>query len=130
MEIKSAVIALAALAQDSRLAIYRTLVQAGADGMSAGKISEATGIPPSSLSFHMKELAFAGLVKSRHEGRFVIYSANFNTMNSLLAFMTENCCGGKTNVPFACPTGLTSVENPDEAMAIMRPQNDDATKCR
>jgi DNA-binding transcriptional ArsR family regulator len=104
MEMKSAVIALAALAQDSRLAIYRTLVQAGPEGMSAGKISEATGIPPSSLSFHMKELSFAYLVKSRNEGRFVIYTANFDAMNALLAFMTENCCGVNTNVSVTCPT--------------------------
>lgn len=104
MDMKSAVIALAALAQDSRLAIYRTLVQAGPEGMSAGKISEATGIPPSSLSFHMKELAFAYLVKSRNEGRFVIYTANFGAMNALLAFMTENCCGANTNVSVICPT--------------------------
>ncbi|MDD4914395.1 MAG: metalloregulator ArsR/SmtB family transcription factor [Methylococcales bacterium] len=103
MDIKSAVVALSALAQDSRLAIYRTLVQAGPQGMSAGKIGESVGIPPSSLSFHMKELSFASLVKSRQEGRFVIYSANFEVMNALLAFMTENCCGGNTPLSVSCP---------------------------
>ncbi|WP_347986633.1 metalloregulator ArsR/SmtB family transcription factor [Methylomonas sp. AM2-LC] len=102
MEISSAVIILAALAQDSRLAIYRTLVQSGPQGMAAGKISEATGIPPSSLSFHMKELSIANLVSSRQEGRFVIYAANFATMNALLAFMTENCCGGNPPVSLEC----------------------------
>ena len=94
MESTSAVNALAALAQESRLAIYRLLVQTGQEGLSAGKISEATGIPPSSLSFHLKELAHAELVTSRNESRFVIYSANFDTMSALLAFMTENCCKG------------------------------------
>ena len=73
MESKLAVNALAALAQESRLAVYRLLVQTGQEGLSAGKISEATGIPPSSLSFHMKELAHAELVTSRNESRFVIY---------------------------------------------------------
>lgn len=94
METKSAVTALAALAQDSRLAIFRTLVQAGPDGLSAGKISEATGISPSSLSFHLKELVFADLITSRNASRYVIYAANFATMNKLLTFLTENCCGG------------------------------------
>ncbi len=94
METKTAVTALAALAQESRLAIYRLLVQVGADGLPAGKISESTGIAPSSLSFHLKELAYAGLVTSRNESRYVIYAANFTAMNELLAFLTENCCAG------------------------------------
>jgi DNA-binding transcriptional ArsR family regulator len=95
METKTAVTALAALAQESRLAIFRLLVQAGPAGLSAGKIGEALGIPPSSLSFHMKELSYAGLVVSRQDGRFVIYSAHFEAMNQLLAFLTENCCAGQ-----------------------------------
>lgn len=103
MKTKSAVIALAALAQDSRLAIFRALVQAGPDGMSAGKIGEATGISPSSLSFHMKELAHANMVRSRQDGRFVIYAANFATMNGLLAFLTANCCGGNPCIPVNTP---------------------------
>ena len=103
MKTKSAVTALAALAQDSRLAIFRALVQAGPDGMSAGKIGEATGIAPSSLSFHMKELAHAGMVRSRQDGRFVIYAANFTTMNALLAFLTANCCGGNPCAPVNTP---------------------------
>ena len=108
MKTKSAVTALAAIAQDSRLAIFRALVQAGPDGMSAGKIGEATGIAPSSLSFHMKELAHANMVRSRQDGRFVIYAANFTTMNALLAFLTTNCCGGNpctpVNTPACSPT--------------------------
>jgi DNA-binding transcriptional ArsR family regulator len=89
------VAALAALAQESRLVVFRRLIQTGAAGMAAGKISEATGIPPSSLSFHLKELAHAGLVTSRQEGRFVIYAANFTTAADLVAFLTKNCCGGQ-----------------------------------
>lgn len=104
MENKSAVSALASLAQDSRLEIFRLLVQAGPQGLSAGKIGEATGIPPSSLSFHLKELAIGKLVNARQEGRFVIYTANFDTMNALLSFLTENCCGGAACLPDrGCP---------------------------
>jgi ArsR family transcriptional regulator len=103
METKSAVTALSALAQDSRLAIFRALVQAGPNGMSAGKISESTGITPSSLSFHLKELVYANLITSRNESRFVIYSANFSTMNELVAFLTENCCGGETCLTTSTP---------------------------
>ena len=99
MKVKSAVTALAAIAQDSRLAIFRALVQAGPAGLSAGRIGEATGIPPSSLSFHLKELAHADMVSSRQQGRFVIYTANYSTMNALLAFLTENCCGGISCMP-------------------------------
>jgi DNA-binding transcriptional ArsR family regulator len=94
METKLAVTALSAIAQESRLAVFRALVQAGADGLAAGKISELTAIAPSSLSFHLKELSHAGMVNSRQDGRYVIYTANFATMNALLGFLTENCCGG------------------------------------
>ena len=99
MEATSAVAALAALAQGSRLAIFRLLVQAGPNGLPAGKIGEATGIAPSSLTFHLKELAHANMVSSRQQGRFVIYAANYSTMNALLAFLTENCCGGGLCLP-------------------------------
>ena len=91
--------ALYALAQDSRLAIFRELVQAGEDGLAAGKISEAVEIAPSSVSFHMKELLNANMVSYRTEGRFVIYTANFDAMSELIAFLTENCCGGKPCLP-------------------------------
>jgi DNA-binding transcriptional ArsR family regulator len=105
MENKTAVTALAALAQESRLAIYRALVQAGPDGLAAGKISEATGIAPSSLSFHLKELAYASLVSARNESRFVIYTANFSAMNDLLAFLTENCCNGNACLSLSACSG-------------------------
>jgi DNA-binding transcriptional ArsR family regulator len=95
METNQAIVALAALAASSRLEVYRLLVRAGPEGMSAGRIAEATNTPPSSLSFHLKELAHSGLVTSRQESRFVIYSANYATMNGLIAFLTENCCRGK-----------------------------------
>ncbi|ADQ84376.1 helix-turn-helix transcriptional regulator [Methylovorus sp. MP688] len=102
MENTSAVKALAALAQESRLGIFRLLVQAGPEGLAAGKISELASIPPSSLSFHLKELAHAELVSAKTEGRFVIYSANFTRMNDLLAFLTENCCGGTACISLDC----------------------------
>jgi DNA-binding transcriptional ArsR family regulator len=94
MENKDAVTALAALAQESRLATYRLLVQAGPEGLAASRIAEALNIPPSSLSFHLKELTHANLIVPRQDGRFVIYAAQFDTMNALLGFLTENCCGG------------------------------------
>ncbi|MFM1911824.1 MAG: hypothetical protein RJB18_1215 [Pseudomonadota bacterium] len=99
METKSVVTVLSALAQESRLSIYRCLVQAGGAGLSAGKISELTHISPSSLSFHLKELSHAGLVSSKNESRFVIYSANFSAMNDLLIYLTDNCCGGTPCLP-------------------------------
>ena len=100
METSTAVAALAALAQESRLAVFRLLVQAGPAGMAAGTISAAADIPPSSLSFHLKQLSHAGLVTSRQESRFVIYEANFEAAAALVAFLTENCCAG-LNLPCA-----------------------------
>jgi DNA-binding transcriptional ArsR family regulator len=94
METKTVIAALAALAQESRLATFRLLVQAGPSGLAASKIAETLGIPPSSLSFHLKELTHAKLVAPRQEGRFIIYVAQFDTMTGLVAFLTENCCGG------------------------------------
>ena len=103
MDNKNAVVALAALAQESRLATFRLLVQAGPSGLAASKIAEALGIPPSSLSFHLKELSNAKLIVARQEGRFVIYAAQFDTMNALLGFLTENCCGGNPCSQAASP---------------------------
>jgi DNA-binding transcriptional ArsR family regulator len=111
MENKDAVTALAALAQESRLAAFRLLVQAGPGGLAASKIAEALDIPPSSLSFHLKELTHAKLIVPRQEGRFVIYAAQFDTMNTLLGFLTENCCGGNPCAPAgspACVPGASS----------------------
>jgi ArsR family transcriptional regulator len=94
MEIKDAVTTLAAMAQETRLAVFRTLVVAGPDGLSAGRIADALGVAPATLSFHLKELDRAGLVIPRQDGRYVIYAANFARMGALLAFLTENCCRG------------------------------------
>jgi ArsR family transcriptional regulator, arsenate/arsenite/antimonite-responsive transcriptional repressor len=88
--------ALSALAHESRLAIFRLLVVAGPDGMAAGEIAQQLGLSPSSLSFHLKDLSHADLVKPRQEGRFIIYTANFDAMSGLIAFLTENCCAGAT----------------------------------
>jgi len=95
MDTKTALAALAALAQDSRLAVFRLLIQAGPEGMPASRIAGRLDIAPSSLSFHLKELTHAGLLGARQEGRFVIYSANVDAMNALVGFLTENCCGGQ-----------------------------------
>ena len=94
MKTQTAVTSLAALAQESRLNVFRLLIQAGAEGLPAGKISEVTGIAPSALSFHLKELNHAGWVSSESAGRFVIYRANTELMQDLIGFLTENCCAG------------------------------------
>lgn len=94
METRGALAALSALAQESRLAVFRLLVQAGPEGLAASRIAEELDIAPSSLSFHLKELSHANLVTSRQQGRFVIYCADVQAMNALIGFLTENCCGG------------------------------------
>src|SRR5580698_6785805 len=93
MEKTAALTALAALAQESRLDIYRRLVQAGPDGMPAGHIGEHLGLPSATLAFHLKELRNAGLVTCTRNGRSLIYAAEYPTMNALLFYLTENCCG-------------------------------------
>ncbi|MGH8637658.1 MAG: ArsR/SmtB family transcription factor [Burkholderiales bacterium] len=103
MELKSAVITLAALAQETRLSIFRLLVEAGPDGVSAGRIGEALDVPPATLSFHLKELSHAGLITSRQDGRFIYYSANYEHMAGLMGYLTQNCCHGM----------------PDECMSVM-----------
>jgi len=92
MKSRDVVAALAALAQDTRLAVYRLLVQQGPSGLAAGEIASRLDIAPATLSFHLKELTHAGLATSRQEGRFNYYAANFDAMNALVAFLTENCC--------------------------------------
>ncbi len=99
METKSAITALAALAQESRLAIFRLLVAVGPEGLAASKIAEQLEVPSSSLSFHLKELSHAGLIVAQQDGRFIIYSANFEAMNELMAFLTESCCAGEPCAP-------------------------------
>jgi len=90
---------LAALAQETRLAIFRLLVEAGPEGMNAGAIAEAIGVPAATLSFHVAQLARAGLVASRQESRFIYYSTNFAAMDDLIAYLTDNCCQGGQCLP-------------------------------
>lgn len=112
MEIKTAVTALAALAQETRLAVYRLLVQAGSDGLAAGRIADALGVSPATLSFHLKELAHAGLIASRNDSRYVIYRADYAAMNGLMAYLTEHCCQGAPCAVEApcCPAPATPME--------------------
>ena len=109
MEKVDAVAALAALAQESRLDVYRLLVQAGPGGMAAGEVAAALRIAPNTLSFHFDRLRHAGLVSVARQGRSLIYAARYETMNNLLGYLTQNCCGGKPELcqPADCaPTKL------------------------
>ena len=92
MELKTAVQALGALAQETRLAIFRMLVQQGPAGLSAGSIGDSLKLAPATLSFHLRELSQAGLVRARQQSRFIYYSADFSAMNALLGYLAENCC--------------------------------------
>jgi ArsR family transcriptional regulator len=102
MKIETALSRLAALAQKSRLAVFRLLVQTGPDGLCAGDIARKLRLAPATLSFHLKELGAAGMVSARQERRFIYYAADYAAMDDLLAYLTDNCCGGN-----ACgPTGI------------------------
>lgn len=94
MKTKDAITRLAALAHGSRLEVFRRLVQAGPTGLSAGELAQALRLPAPTLSFHLKALSYAGLVKARQEGRFIYYSADYGAMNALLGYLTQNCCAG------------------------------------
>ena len=104
MEETQVVKALAALAQETRLRIFRLLVVAGADGLTPGSMSETLGAPPNALSFHLKELSHAGLIDAERDGRNLIYRAHFDRMNGLLGYPTEHCCAGQPCevAPSAC----------------------------
>ena len=115
MDQNHAIAALGALAQDTRLALFRLLVTAGPAGLSAGTIAERLGVAPSSLSFHLQQLLHAGLVTQRRAGRQLIYAAEYEAMNALLAYLTENCCGrGESCAPFCTPADLAIEEKTDE----------------
>jgi DNA-binding transcriptional ArsR family regulator len=123
MEKTDAVAALAALAQESRLDIFRLLVRAGVDGLPAGQIGERLGLPSATLSFHLSQLKQAGLATCRREGRLLIYAAAYPAMNDLLVYLTENCCQGD---PAACgldickPCETAATGDRDEAPARAR----------
>ena len=103
MKSEAAIAALNALANEHRLAVFRTLVQRGPEGLAAGAIADALGMPASSLSFHLAHLTRAGLIAQRRESRSLIYSADFAVMNGLVGFLTENCCGGASCASAAAP---------------------------
>jgi DNA-binding transcriptional ArsR family regulator len=116
MEMSDAIVALSALAQENRIEAYRLLVQAGPDGLPAGEVAARLKLPPNTLTFHFDRLRQAGLVTVRREGRLMIYAARFDTMNALLGYLTENCCGGAAELcaPPACaPTRQHSKRQKD-----------------
>src|SRR5437870_13789596 len=103
MDQKRAIAALGALAQDTRLDLFLLLVTSGPNGLSAGVIADQLGVQPSSLSFHLAQLTHAGLITQGRRSRHLIYAAEYGTMNELLAYLTENCCGrGEACVPELC----------------------------
>jgi ArsR family transcriptional regulator, arsenate/arsenite/antimonite-responsive transcriptional repressor len=109
MKKSSVIAALSALAQETRLDIFRLLVQKGPQGLAAGEIGERLRQPSPTLSFHLNQLRFAGLVTSRRESRSIIYSANFKAMNELLGYLTENCCGGRPEI--CAPDAFAPIES-------------------
>ena len=123
MEKIDAIAALAALAHESRLDVFRLLVQTGRDGLAAGLIGERLSLPPATLSFHLSHLKHAGLITARREGRSLIYVAEYDAMTALLGYLTENCCQGDTT---ACgvgawdPSTMTTERKRHEAPARAR----------
>jgi ArsR family transcriptional regulator, arsenate/arsenite/antimonite-responsive transcriptional repressor len=116
MDQKHAIAALGALAQETRLALFRLLVTCGPEGLPAGVISDRLGVAPSSLSFHLQQLVHAGLITQRRLSRLLIYSAEYGTMNELMGYLTENCCGtGAVCVPVCNPADAFATGESDEA---------------
>ncbi len=99
MELSATAVRLAALGHETRLAIFRLLVQAGPEGVNAGLIGERLGIAPATLSFHLAHLSRVGLIRGRQEGRFIYYAAEYATMDELIAYLTDNCCQGGQCLP-------------------------------
>jgi len=121
MDQKHAIAALGALAQETRLELFRVLVTCGPEGLPAGMIAERLGVLPSSLSFHLQQLVHAGLITQRRLSRQLIYSAEYGTMNKLLAYLTENCCGrGASCAPVCNPADVFATGERDEAPARAR----------
>lgn len=125
MEKKAALAALTALSQETRLDIFRLLVQAGPAGRPAGAIAEALGVPAATLSFHLTHLVHAGLIMQRRESRSLIYSADYDRMNDVLGFLTENCCGRPANAAAYAPLCAPA----PEAANSQRDSDDEAASC-
>jgi DNA-binding transcriptional ArsR family regulator len=118
MKARESIAALGALAHDTRLEAFRLLVQRGPDGLPAGVIANKLGVPPSSLTFHLQQLAHAGLVTQRRVGRQLFYAADFTAMNGLVAYLTENCCGGGAVCGPVCqPAKIGAVSPPKRRSA-------------
>jgi ArsR family transcriptional regulator, arsenate/arsenite/antimonite-responsive transcriptional repressor len=120
MDQKRAIAALGALAQETRLELFRLLVARGPEGLPAGVIAERLGVMPSSLSFHLQQLVHAGLITQRRLSRQLIYSAEYGAMNELMAYLTENCCGRGICVPVCNPADTFAEGEDDEAPAHPR----------
>jgi ArsR family transcriptional regulator, arsenate/arsenite/antimonite-responsive transcriptional repressor len=121
MDQKAALAALAALAQETRLELFRLLVMTGPEGLPAGVIAERLGVLPSSLTFHLNLLHRAGLISQTRRSRQLIYAAEYGAMTDLLAYLTENCCGTGTNCAPACnPADAFATGESDEAVARAR----------
>jgi ArsR family transcriptional regulator, arsenate/arsenite/antimonite-responsive transcriptional repressor len=114
MDASQAIVGLGALAHDTRLAAFRLLVQRGPDGLPAGVIAQSLGLPPSSLTFHLQQLVHAGLITQRRVSRQIIYATDFSTMNSLMSYLTENCCGGTTACAPVCDPCATDKDVSDQ----------------
>jgi DNA-binding transcriptional ArsR family regulator len=117
MKKATVIAALGALAQETRLDIFRLLVEKGPEGLPAGELGERLNQPSPTMSFHLSQLRFAGLVESRREGRSIIYSANFKMMTNLLGYLTENCCGGR---PELCAPSCGSKEPLQEKAIVAK----------
>jgi len=111
------VASLGALAHETRLAVYRLLVQKGPDGLSAGAIAEAVGLAPSSLTFHLQQLTQAGLIKPRRVSRQLIYATDYTVMNGVLAYLGENCCGSAASCSPTCRPETTGAASTDRRTA-------------
>jgi ArsR family transcriptional regulator, arsenate/arsenite/antimonite-responsive transcriptional repressor len=119
MEARQAIAALGALAHESRLAVFRLLVERGPDGLSAGTIAQALELSPSSLTFHLQQLTHAGLITQRRMSRQLFYATDFTVMNALMGYLTENCCGGGAAlcVPVCCPQATATAVSTDRESA-------------
>jgi ArsR family transcriptional regulator len=115
MDSSTSIRALAALAQETRLALFRLLVEQGPVGLTPGRIADVLDVPPATLSFHLKELAHAGLIRARQESRFIYYSADFEAMNGLVAYLTENCCRASDACDSACAPDCMPKRSPRRA---------------